>query len=200
MKAVIFFSNNWEWSGGFLQYLRWNGKISDSLFRAPMELEYHAGCDQSGFIFVRLAKKIILKQVALVLNRTNSISGRAYKEDPVIMAWELANEPRPMRHEANEAYRQWIASTAAYIKANDQNHLVTLGHEGEIGTQNMDLYEAIHRDSLIDYLTIHIWPRNWGWYKRDALGEALPEIIQKSKAYIDKHISLAAKAKKATGD
>ena len=23
MKAVLFLSNNWEWSGGFLQYLRW---------------------------------------------------------------------------------------------------------------------------------------------------------------------------------
>ena len=195
MKAVIFFSNNWEWSGGFLQYLRWNGEISDSLFRAPMDWNTMQDVI-SRFYFCTPCKEDYTKQVALVLNRTNSISGKAYKEDPVIMAWELANEPRPMRPEANEAYRQWIASTAAYIKANDQNHLVTLGHEGEIGTQNMDLYEAIHRDSLIDYLTIHIWPRNWGWYKRDALGEALPEIIQKSKAYIDKHISLAEKLKK----
>ena len=27
MKAVIFLSNNWEWSGGFQQYLIWNGVI-----------------------------------------------------------------------------------------------------------------------------------------------------------------------------
>ncbi|HEY4149013.1 MAG TPA: hypothetical protein VGM41_08795, partial [Chitinophagaceae bacterium] len=27
MYAVFFISNNWEWSGGFLQYLTWKGKI-----------------------------------------------------------------------------------------------------------------------------------------------------------------------------
>ena len=27
MKAVIFISNNWEWSGGFQQYLIWNGLV-----------------------------------------------------------------------------------------------------------------------------------------------------------------------------
>ena len=29
MRAVIFLSNNWEWSGGFQQYLIWNKVISD---------------------------------------------------------------------------------------------------------------------------------------------------------------------------
>src|SRR5438094_1723122 len=29
MKAVVFLSNNWEWSGGFQQYLMWNGLEPD---------------------------------------------------------------------------------------------------------------------------------------------------------------------------
>lgn len=29
MHAVIFLSNNWEWSGGFQQYLIWNRVVSD---------------------------------------------------------------------------------------------------------------------------------------------------------------------------
>ena len=36
MKAVIFFSNNWEWSGGFLQYLNWNGLIADSVLQRKL--------------------------------------------------------------------------------------------------------------------------------------------------------------------
>src|SRR5687767_6222173 len=31
MKAVIFLSNNWEWSGGFQQYVDWNGLVPDEL-------------------------------------------------------------------------------------------------------------------------------------------------------------------------
>jgi len=195
MKAVIFFSNNWEWSGGFLQYLRWNDKITDSLFRAHMDWNTMQDVI-SRFYSCTPCKEDYRKQVELVLGRINSINGIPYKSDPAIMAWELANEPRPMRPEANEAYRGWIVSTTAYIKTIDKNHLVTLGHEGEIGTQSMELYEAIHRDSQIDYLTIHIWPRNWGWYKRDALKEAIPDVIQKTKEYMEKHISLAQKLKR----
>ena len=30
MKAILFLSNNWEWSGGFLQYLRWNNLIDET--------------------------------------------------------------------------------------------------------------------------------------------------------------------------
>ena len=41
MKAVLYLSNNWEWSGGFLQYLNWNGIISDSTFP-----EAHQHCDE----------------------------------------------------------------------------------------------------------------------------------------------------------
>jgi len=36
MKAVVFFSNNWEWSGGFLQYLNWNGLIDDATLRRKL--------------------------------------------------------------------------------------------------------------------------------------------------------------------
>src|SRR5665213_2025941 len=32
MTAVIYLSNNWNWSGGFLQYLKWNSLIPDSAF------------------------------------------------------------------------------------------------------------------------------------------------------------------------
>src|SRR5215213_2369335 len=31
MKAVVFFSNNWEWSGGFQQYLIWNDLVPEAL-------------------------------------------------------------------------------------------------------------------------------------------------------------------------
>ena len=43
MKAVIYLSNNWEWSGGFLQYLNWNGLIADSVFRRKLSWDEFRG-------------------------------------------------------------------------------------------------------------------------------------------------------------
>ena len=73
------------------------------------------------------------KQVEHVVTHTNSVTKKRFVDDPTIMAWELANEPRPMRPAANDAYLKWINDTAAYIKSLDRNHLVTTGSEGWIG-------------------------------------------------------------------
>jgi len=74
------------------------------------------------------------KQVEYVITHTNTVTKKRYIDDPTIMAWELANEPRPMRPTANDAYFKWIIDSAAYIKSLDPNHLVTTGSEGWIGT------------------------------------------------------------------
>jgi mannan endo-1,4-beta-mannosidase len=196
MKAILFFSNNWEWSGGFLQYLNWNGLMADSVFKRKLawdEMRDYV----SKFYTCDACKKDYLKQVDVVLSRTNSITGKKYTEDKVIMSWELANEPRPMRPASNEAYKKWISEVAAFIKSKDKNHLVTTGHEGEIGTESMELFEAVHADKNIDYLTIHIWPRNWSWYKpSEFTDEALAKVNAKTKDYITRHEQVALKLNK----
>lgn len=195
MKAILILSNNWEWSGGFLQYLRWNGLIEDSVFRRKLDWEEWKnyvskfyGCDE--------CRKDYLKQVDHILNHKSKITGKKYINDPAIMAWELANEPRPMLPSANEAYSKWIRDVAAHIKSKDRNHLVTLGHEGEIGTQSMELYEAIHKDKNVDYLTIHIWPKNWQWFSDTAMAKGFTAVITNTTDYINKHIAEANKLNK----
>jgi mannan endo-1,4-beta-mannosidase len=108
------------------------------------------------------------------------------------MAWELANEPRPMRSTAYAAYRQWVASTAALIKSIDPDHLVTTGTEGMASTDdNIGIYSEIHSDKNIDYLTIHVWPKNWGFFADTAIGASMPRILASTKSYIDKHLAVA---------
>src|SRR5688572_18418698 len=132
MKAVIFISNNWEWSGGFQQYLIWNQLVPDD--QKTRKLTWDELRDTvAKFYACGPCKDAYNKQVDLVLGRTNKYNKKKYTEDTTIMAWELANEPRPMRPFANEAYRQWISDVAARIKARDRNHLVTIGHEGFMG-------------------------------------------------------------------
>ena len=196
MKAVLFLSNNWEWSGGFLQYLNWNGLIADSIMQRKLnwdELRDYT----SKFYTCEPCKKDYLEQVKFLLNRTNKITKRKYVDDPAIMTWELANEPRPMRPAANEAYKKWIANTAAFIKSLDKNHLVTTGHEGTMALDgNMNLYQEVHADQNIDYLTIHIWPKNWGWFKEKALEQDFESVKSKTLGYINEHVIIARKLQK----
>jgi mannan endo-1,4-beta-mannosidase len=78
------------------------------------------------------------------------------------MAWEVANEPRIWNTENEKAFTEWINDVVNTIKKIDKNHLVTTGSEGSIGS-NVDIkaFERTHKNPNIDYLTIHIWPKNW---------------------------------------
>jgi len=195
MKAVVYFSNNWEWSGGFQQYLIWNGQVPDSL--KTRKLNWDEQRDMvSRFYSCRPCKEDYLRQVNLILSRKNSFSGKKYTEDPAIMAWQLANEPRPMRPAADSAYLQWVKEAAAFIKEKDKNHLVSVGSEGEMGTESMKLFEQVHSDPNIDYLTIHIWPKNWSWFSGTDVQRGLPAVLARTETYIKSHIPIAEKLKK----
>ncbi|HEX8462013.1 MAG TPA: beta-mannosidase, partial [Segetibacter sp.] len=196
MKEIIFLSNNWEWSGGFLQYLRWNNKIADSVFRRKLSWDEQRDYT-SMFYSCDPCIKSYNKQVQLIINRTNKFSKKKYTQDPTIMSWELVNEPRPMRPAANDNYKLWISNTAAYIKSLDKNHLVTLGHEGEQATDNnMALYEEVHADKNVDYLTIHIWPKNWGWFRESSMAGDINKVTTNTFQYLDKHAIVARRLRK----
>lgn len=195
LKAIVFFSNNWEWSGGFQQYLIWNKLVPKD--QETRKLTWDEQRDiVTKFYSCTPCKVAYNEQLSLILNRTNKITKQKYVNDPAIMAWELANEPRPMRPAANEAYKKWIADVSALIKSKDKNHLVTLGHEGFMGTENMPLFEEIHADKNVDYLTIHIWAKNWSWLNPDKFAETYPNTVEKATNYVNDHIKIAEKLKK----
>nr|WP_314495922.1 cellulase family glycosylhydrolase [uncultured Chryseobacterium sp.] len=195
MKVVLFLSNNWEWSGGWLQYLNWNGKIDEEKMRSALNWDDLRDYT-SKFYSCNECIEQYLEQVKRIINRKNTVTGNLYKKDKNLMAWEIANEPRPMRPDANEPYKKFISNTAAFIKSLDTNHLVTTGSEGEMGTENMDLYKENHQDKNIDYLTIHIWPKNWGWFEKDKMEAGFENAKYKSLNYIESHIKIADELKK----
>lgn len=196
MKAVLFLSNNWEWTGGFLQYVNWFGGVSDSMVQRKLDWEEVRDVT-ARFYNCEPCKEAYLKQVAYIITRTNSVTGKKYTEDPAIMAWQLANEPRPMRASVNEKYVEWIRESAAFIKKLDKHHLVSIGHEGYMGTDgDLDMFARIHDDRNVDYLTIHIWPKNWGWFKQDEMKDAIVAIKNKANAYIATHEAIARKLNK----
>jgi mannan endo-1,4-beta-mannosidase len=195
MKAVLYLSNNWEWSGGFQQYLIWNNQVPED--QKTRKLTWDEQRDiVSKFYKCEPCKAAYDKQVNLLLDRRNSLTKKKYTNDPAIMAWELANEPRPMRPSSNEAYQRWISDVAAMIKAKDKNHLVTTGHEGFMGTEDWKLFEAVHADKNIDYITIHIWPKNWNWFRDTSIAKGFDNIVAKTTEYIQQHAAIARKLQK----
>lgn len=192
MRAVVYLSNNWEWSGGFQQYLLWDKRIDPTLAtRKPSWDELRDTVKE--FYTCSPCIAAYQTQAAKVISRRNSITRVEYVNDPTIMAWELANEPRPMRPAANDAYVKFLKDTAALIRTLDSRHLITIGHEGYIGTESVELFEKVHADKNIDYLTIHIWPKNWGWLADNDLEKALANAESETRKYIDANLAVAHK-------
>ncbi len=50
-----------------------------------------------------------------------------YREDPVIVAWNLINEPRCDALGCNKNIQAWVGEMAPYLKSLDPNHLITIG-------------------------------------------------------------------------
>jgi mannan endo-1,4-beta-mannosidase len=105
-----------------------------------------------------------------------------YKDSSVIMAWELANEPRcgadgtrnlprsPGSNCTSAVLSAWIDEMSTYIKSLDPNHLVTWGGEGGFNIKSDDGFysgadggDFDHELSLtnIDFGTFHSYPDWW---------------------------------------
>lgn len=192
MNAVVCLNNMWPWSGGFAQYVNWATGIPIP-YPPPAEngkwLKYIKY--SSRFFNNKAARTAYLAHIDYILQRTNSISNIAYKEDPTIMAWQLANEPRAFLN--NHAYRNWIKTTAAFIKQADANHLVSIGSEGNAFLPLSSKFKKEHKIKNIDYATMHVWIQNWGWYQPENAGESFQKALDKAKNYIKKHVSIAQK-------
>jgi len=196
MKAVLYLNNFWQWSGGMSQYMAWEtGKpILDpdvtgdwNAFMNGSAAFYRAPTAQSNFEFV----------VRQLVTRKNSINARLYNQDPTIMSWQLANEPRPgvdgdSAHFAE--FTAWIDATAGFIKKLAPQQLVSTGNEGWMGTAgNRDLYVKAHNTKNVDYLTYHMWAPNWGWYDPKNATGTYAAAWTKMQDYLNWHIDTANK-------
>jgi mannan endo-1,4-beta-mannosidase len=192
MYAVVCLNNFWNWSGGFGQYVVWSGQ-ADSIPYPPPAPNGDWGVYQNfaaNFYSNSGAVELFNNHINFIVNRTNGYTSKTYKDDPVIMAWELANEPRGANN--IEAYRQWMDSTASYIKSLDPNHLVTTGSEGNTSNIYAGTNLALdHASPAIDYTTMHIWVQNWGVYDPNKADSTLDLSIAYAKNYMAEHAAMA---------
>ncbi len=194
MTAIVVLNNYWPWSGGMAQYVNWN--TGDSIQYPPPHGKWTWDDYQryaARFYTIPKAVEQYLSAVKQVVERKNTVNGKLYKTDPVIMAWELANEPRGNNQAA--AMQAWIDQSAAFIKGLDSIHLITTGAEGytpapeSAGTD----FVKMHSGKNIDYTVAHIWIQNWSWYDPQKHDSTYPGAVANMKAYLLKHAEEAKK-------
>ncbi len=183
IKLIIPFVNNWPDYGGMDQYVNWlGGKYHDQFYTDPTVRQWYKNW------------------INHVLNHVNTLSGLAYKDDPTIMVWELANEPRcqglglPSSNTCTTTtIGSWIQDVAAYVKSVDSNHLVSVGDEGffcipsagpgdylENCSSGVDTL-AFAQMANIDLFGFHLYP------------EGVGKNVAWADAFIDQHFAESMK-------
>lgn len=197
MKAVIYLGNNWIWTGGFAQLVAWaNDEVNPNPFLP--QYEWHNFMNFSARLYSdEKAQKLYFDYVKMLVNRKNTITGKLYKNDPAIMSWQLANEPRPGEGEEGrenfDVFLKWVKKSSALIKSVDKNHLVSTGNEGLAGTiGSEETFKTMYEFETIDYVTAHLWIFNWGWFDPLRAEETYSQAIKLADEYLEKHIEMSA--------
>jgi mannan endo-1,4-beta-mannosidase len=161
LKLIVVLVNNWRAFGGMDQYLMWYGREQHHEFYTSEE--------------TRAAYRAWVEHL---LSRRNTLNGRVYADDPTVLAWELANEPRCKGGSAFDRDDGWDISTittwaremSGYVKSLAPNQLVSVGDEGFLagggehwtyrGNDGVD-HAALTALPAVDFGTFHLYPEDW---------------------------------------
>ncbi|HAN77370.1 MAG TPA: hypothetical protein DCQ31_06140 [Bacteroidales bacterium] len=198
MYAVLVLNNYWPWTGGMAQYNKWYGggeipypnETGESWGKYMSYTSEFIKNEEANDAYKAFIKKLVI--------RKNTLTGTVYKNDPTIMAWQLANEPRGgSSEEDREIFINWLGETAEYIKDLDKKHLVSVGSEGIVGhLLNADDYFQAHKSKYIDYLTLHLWPETWQMYDKFKPEESFEFAKDTCEKYLLAHLEMAKKLNK----
>ncbi|MEO8051937.1 MAG: cellulase family glycosylhydrolase [Acidobacteriota bacterium] len=158
IQLILPLVNHWPDFGGTDRYVAWFDCASrDDFYRNPT---------------IRGAYQSYVSQI---LTRTNTVTGRVYKDEPAILAWELANEPRCDASGGGVVLLGWVRELSRWVKQIDPNHLLGVGDEGFFGKHGVDC-SALLDVPDIDFGTFHLYPQ--AWRQRDPLNFGLRWIEQ----------------------
>jgi mannan endo-1,4-beta-mannosidase len=193
LRLLLVLTNYWPEYGGMECYVRWSRQLRGLPLR-----EKENKTAASHFYEDIWSQELYARFVSAVIQRVNTYTGIAYKNDPTILGWSPANEPEcpSLNGEGCGIIAMWAHRAAALIKQLDPNHLVFMDCEGFMGPstpkecQN-NPYDCKYtgcdfsRDCnspFIDVACCHLYPDLW-----------LPdcgvlEHVDFAKRWIDSHV------------
>jgi len=155
LRLVLTLTNNWPDFGGMSQYVTWFGAAGHDDFYTDPEIR---ACYRAW--------------AAHVIGRRNRYTGLRYRDDPTIMTWELANEPRCSSDPSGNTLVRWAREMSGWVSRHAPHQLVSVGDEGFYGeAANTDYpYSAAEGVAWkrllalpdVDYGTVHLYPVSWG--------------------------------------
>ncbi len=162
LRLILTLTNNWPDFGGMPQYVKWLG--------LPAKNHFYRS---------QAARQAYRNWVEQLITRRNSVTGRLYRDEPAILAWELANEPRCETDDGKpladgvETLIAWVDEMSRFIRSLDANHLRAVGDEGyfrhkhaggnalfngRYGVSSEELLGV----ALVDFGTCHLYPQQMG--------------------------------------
>ncbi len=171
MRATVVLGNEWAWSGGHAQYVRWAQAAAQAGGRPPnasacvpagvdpatgaprvpnitsaawrsrgfQNIPYPGPGENSWsdyqalageFYGSSIAQRLWRDHVSFITAHVSPYTGMAARDDPTVMSWQLANEPRaadPTSAAAAQEYFAWLAEASAFVKAAAPRQLVSTG-------------------------------------------------------------------------
>ncbi len=152
IRLILPLVNYWDDFGGMNQYCRWLGLARREDFYTDAN-----------------ARAAYRNWVEHVLLRTNTRTGRQYRDEPAILAWELTNEARCEIPGGRDILLNWADEMSRFIKTLDGNHLMASGDEGFFrragagkhhaynGSHGVDV-EASMGLTALDFGVCHLYP------------------------------------------
>jgi mannan endo-1,4-beta-mannosidase len=166
IRVVLPLVNNWGEYGGLPAYAAWASKAfggtytHDDFFTSPSMKQWWKD------------------YVYMLVNRVNTFTGVAYKDEPAILAWEIANELRCQTCRGTTAFVDTVDELATFLKQLAPDQLVSDGGDGfdddptlYAGLSNFyavrgdegSSYSKLARVESLDMLSYHFYPRNYGF-------------------------------------
>lgn len=148
VRLVLVLTNHWADYGGAAAVLRAVAP-GEELPAAAFYSDPRAIAAQRAYIRVLLA-------------RVNTVTGVRYAQDPFVLAWELANEPRcdePAYCET-DVLTPWARTMATELRDAGAEQLVAWGGSGGLDEgENGESLERIAADGAVDIVTLHLYPQ-----------------------------------------
>lgn len=156
LRVQICLTNWWPDTGGVTTYLRWAG-ITDAYDESQ---PYHVNVERAMLFYTNeRTRRMYRDHVERIVTRRNTVTGRLYRDDPTIMAYELMNEAQAPTGRWAER-RAWVAEMSTFIKSLDAHHLVTPGTWGYRNAWERRAWLEEHALPTVDYCDVHVYPRD----------------------------------------